>query len=239
MYDKDGSVSNGSDCAWIDYVVFPPIDAGVINAGMLELVSPVSGDDLTDAEIVSVNIINVGTKAISNFPVGYRINGGRAISEAIEASILPGDTLLYSFTKTANLSAAGSYDFAVFLHIPGDISASNDSVFATIENTVVSGINETSAIPTVFALNENYPNPFNPETTIRYDVPQAAQVRMSIYNLLGQRVRMLMNDRVPAGYRTIIWNGRDDYGRAMPSGIYLLRMESDKFSATRKMVLLK
>ncbi|RMF62551.1 MAG: T9SS C-terminal target domain-containing protein [Calditrichaeota bacterium] len=94
-------------------------------------------------------------------------------------------------------------------------------------------------VPTRFALQQNYPNPFNPTTTIRYQVPQAANVRIVIYNLLGQRVRTLVDERKPAGTYSVQWNGRDDSGRTVASGVYLYRLVSGKFRQTQKMLLLK
>jgi len=89
-------------------------------------------------------------------------------------------------------------------------------------------------LPKDFALAQNYPNPFNPTTTIRYDLPQSGQVRLTIFNLLGQEVARLADGRQVAGSHTISWDAAD-----LPSGIYLCRMEAEGFTQTRKLMLLK
>jgi hypothetical protein len=94
-----------------------------------------------------------------------------------------------------------------------------------------------------FTLSKNYPNPFNPSTTIRYQLPVNAKVSLKIYNTLGQEVAMLINRRETAGQHQVLWNGKDNRGNSVSSGLYLYRMEvvSDKgrFSDVKKMVYLK
>ncbi len=93
--------------------------------------------------------------------------------------------------------------------------------------------------PDRFALAQNAPNPFNPSTTISYELPEATNVRIAIYNLLGQEIRMLVKGAVEAGYYTATWDGRDRSGRQVASGIYLYRMQAGKYSQARRMMLLK
>jgi hypothetical protein len=97
----------------------------------------------------------------------------------------------------------------------------------------------TMALPQSFVLEQNYPNPFNPSTHIRFELPKAAIVTLSIYNSLGQEVRRLVSGQKPAGYHTIVWNGKDQQGRPAPSGIYHYRLQAGDFIATKKMVLAK
>ncbi|MCI0691672.1 Ig-like domain-containing protein [candidate division KSB1 bacterium] len=107
------------------------------------------------------------------------------------------------------------------------------------------------ALPEAFDLSQNYPNPFgseatssafgggNPTTQIRYQLPRAVQVSLTIYNMLGQEVRKLMSGQQPAGYHTVVWDGRDQSGRPAPSGVYFYRLQAGSFVATRKMLLAK
>ncbi len=95
------------------------------------------------------------------------------------------------------------------------------------------------AVPAKFALYQNSPNPFNPETQISYEIPYAQQVTLEIYNMLGQRVARLIDRHQAAGYYQITWNGRDDSGRWVGSGIYFYRLKTDNFEAMRKLVLLR
>ena len=96
-----------------------------------------------------------------------------------------------------------------------------------------------SAIPDVFALSPNYPNPFNPLTTIKYQLPEDVHVRISIYNILGQKVRSLVNGDMQAGYYSVEWDSRDGRGIHVASGIYFYRIEAGTFVQTRKMLLIK
>lgn len=93
--------------------------------------------------------------------------------------------------------------------------------------------------PQNFSLFQNYPNPFNPQTSIRYALPHEAHVKLVIYNILGEKVRTLVDAHQSAGYKTIWWDGKDEKGEAMASGIYFYRLEADKFSEVKKMMLLK
>ena len=94
-------------------------------------------------------------------------------------------------------------------------------------------------IPTEFSLSQNYPNPFNPTTSIKYSIPQNAMVTLTIYNMLGQQVKSLVNVEQEAGFYTVQWNGMNDYGVKVASGIYIYRISAGKFSSTIKMNLLK
>ena len=90
-----------------------------------------------------------------------------------------------------------------------------------------------------YFLSQNYPNPFNPETRIRFGLPKAAHVLIEIYNALGQKVRILVDDNYQAGYYERIWDARNDRGEKVPSGIYLLKMRAGDFVKTRKMLVVE
>jgi hypothetical protein len=94
-------------------------------------------------------------------------------------------------------------------------------------------------LPTAFSLQQNYPNPFNPSTVIRFQLPVVSQVRLHIYNLKGQLVRTLVNEQKPAGRHQVVWDGRNDVGARVPSGVYLYRIEAGDFHATRRLALVK
>jgi hypothetical protein len=112
--------------------------------------------------------------------------------------------------------------------------------FKNTPYTVVKRTNTNGGIiPEVYALGHNYPNPFNPITRIPYQLPEDTQVRISVYNLLGQEVVTLVNEFQLAAYHTAVWNGRDASGREVPSGVYIYRMETPSFHKTQKLVLLK
>ncbi|MCH7574574.1 MAG: T9SS type A sorting domain-containing protein [Candidatus Marinimicrobia bacterium] len=99
--------------------------------------------------------------------------------------------------------------------------------------------------PIPYSLEPNYPNPFNPVTTIYFVLPAASHVRLTVYDLTGRIVTTLVNGVSDAGYRSVIWQGQDDSGQSVPAGVYLYRVTAsslgsgERFSQTRKMVLLK
>ena len=93
--------------------------------------------------------------------------------------------------------------------------------------------------PTKYSLNNNYPNPFNPLTTISYDLPEDGFVNVTIYDILGRQVKTLVNGYQKAGYKSMKWNGTNDQGRMVSAGMYFYHLQSGKFSKVRKMILLK
>jgi hypothetical protein len=90
-----------------------------------------------------------------------------------------------------------------------------------------------------FVLEQNYPNPFNNETTIKIYMPRNSKVELSVYNLLGEKIRMLYNDRISAGFHTFRWDGKGHRGEPLPSAIYFYQLRSGKEFITKKMFLLK
>jgi hypothetical protein len=94
-------------------------------------------------------------------------------------------------------------------------------------------------IPTVYSLAQNYPNPFNANTQITFALPKSGQARLDIYNVLGQKVSTLFNEFMSAGTKTVNWDGRDDRGVGVPSGVYFYRLSSLDFLQTKKMLLIK
>jgi hypothetical protein len=95
------------------------------------------------------------------------------------------------------------------------------------------------ALPIEFALDQNYPNPFNPSTTIRFALPSDATVRLSVYDILGREVRSLVNSEMAAGYHQMAWDGKNNKGTNVASGMYIYRIEAGSFISTKKMMLLK
>ncbi len=94
-------------------------------------------------------------------------------------------------------------------------------------------------IPNIFVLEQNYPNPFNPSTTIHYSVPTRSNVALSVFNVLGQHVTTLTNDVHDAGNYSVVWNGKDSFGKSVASGLYFYQLTSVDFSSIKKMVLIK
>jgi hypothetical protein len=94
-------------------------------------------------------------------------------------------------------------------------------------------------VPREFFLSQNYPNPFNPATSISYGLPQDSRVRIEVFNILGQNVRTLVDEDQQAGYKRVIWDGRDRNGRAVASGVYFYRLKAGDSQETKKMLMVK
>jgi flagellar hook assembly protein FlgD len=107
-----------------------------------------------------------------------------------------------------------------------------------VENT--DAIRQVDPVPSKYALDQNYPNPFNPTTMITFGLPKETNVTLEVYNILGMQVRTLIaGNRMNAGKYSVDWDGKDNSGMSVPSGVYLYRIQTDKFSAAKKMVLMK
>jgi predicted CXXCH cytochrome family protein len=107
-------------------------------------------------------------------------------------------------------------------------------------HAIVTGVVKVDAnIPGAFALGQNYPNPFNPTTKISFSLPQRANVRLEVYDMLGKQVATLLNESREAGNWNVDWNGLDKNGRHISSGVYFYRLEAGSFSSVKKMVMLK
>ena len=103
----------------------------------------------------------------------------------------------------------------------------------------VTSVAEGPGTPEAFALHANYPNPFNPSTTIGFDLPAAMGVTLTVYDILGREVRQLMNRPMGPGYHHVTWNGRTNDGREVPTGLYIARLFTPEYTGSIKLVLLK
>ena len=102
------------------------------------------------------------------------------------------------------------------------------------------GVNENpQGLPGTFELSQNYPNPFNPTTRIQFTIPKAGHVDLVVYDLLGRKVKTLVNDDRHVGKHTVTWNGTDDQGFSVSSGVYFYRLAAGELSKVQKMMLMK
>ncbi|MFQ5709961.1 MAG: T9SS type A sorting domain-containing protein [bacterium] len=147
------------------------------------------------------------------------------------------DLLLYRFNGTNWEEVGGQVD-------PDNNSVTVENVqafsfWAFAEPAAVPTTVAGEAIPEKFALEPNYPNPFNPETTIRYSLHTDMHVTLTIYNLLGQEIKTLVDAHHKAGVFRVVWQGRDEAGNKVTSGVYIYQLKSEGFVETRKMILLQ
>ncbi len=149
-----------------------------------------------------------------------------------------------------NYFGPGNSSVSIRFRIHSDASLETDGVyfddieFISVESTL--DAKNVDQLPENFSLYQNYPNPFNPITTIKYQLPEESYVTLKIYNLLGQEVRNLVDNIQKAGYNSIEWDGKNNSGTNVSSGIYIYKLDAQsinnfaqKFTQTRKMILLK
>jgi hypothetical protein len=159
----------------------------------------------------------------------------------------PGEVIVGSM-KVDGRSADGAGDLVEFVFRSDDTPLQSD--FQILDGILVDlagnvdqmhniAIGRLDPIPEAFGLNQNLPNPFNPSTTITYELPESGNVKLVVYNLLGQQVRTLVADQIEAGFHTVVWDGADEFGRQVASGIYIYKMDAGSFMATKRMMFLK
>lgn len=115
----------------------------------------------------------------------------------------------------------------------------NTSEFSAPVRLEVDVEEKIRSTPTAFVLHSAYPNPFNGETKIRYELPKSFHIKLEIYNVLGQRICTLVNEKQPPGYYSILWEGKDDTGRPVPSGVYVCHFKAEYIQETQKIVLMR
>jgi len=133
---------------------------------------------------------------------------------------------------------AGTYLWRVWAWDNTGLSrpSSNIGILVIEMNT---DVNEETSVPTEYKLLPNFPNPFNPQTAITWHLPLESHVKLTIFNMLGQAIRVLTDERRPAGIHTILWDGMDDQGRSVPSGVYIYRLHAGDKVFFRKMTFLQ
>lgn len=158
---------------------------------------------------------------------------------------LPVDVAVYLFDRETGLALNLRNTPSYAISVPKNTSVRRAFSIATGSvDYVRAEAGELSLIPDRFDLAGNYPNPFNPVTTLRFDLPVASRVRLTIYNSLGQIVTHLIDRTLPEGTHTILWNGNHRSGKALSSGVYFARLDAQtasgtRFSKTTKMLLVK
>ena len=167
-----------------------------------------------------------------------------AVGQPVDAFVLPaatGGTAPLTYSLSPELPAGLSFDAATRT-ISGTPQAAGSSLYTY---TVTDATGESVAMllhtrPAEFSLASNYPNPFNPATTIQYALPHAADVQLTVYNVVGQVVRTLVAEHQSAGRYIVAWDATDDSGHSLSAGIYFYRLQAGgEFHAVKKMLLLK
>lgn len=140
---------------------------------------------------------------------------------------------------SSNRVLSGYFGLYSFRQATTGLAAYFDNIIVTAIDSTTSVDNGIHNVPMDFALFQNYPNPFNPETEISYNLPTGDFVQLTIHDLLGRKIKTLVSEYQQAGKYSIKWNGKDEDGRPLVSGIYLYSFKSKSFTDSKKMMLLK
>ncbi len=223
-WQKADTVNVSGDIAGIDIGVVKIKSVGL--ATLTGRVSGTNGASLQGARVCATS----PTGEVVGFGL-TDVSGGYTIGGIAEGTVdITADMDGYASNQRSITISSGKYSIAV-----GDIGLTS----------VVTGVQEKAIIPTAYQLHANYPNPFNPTTTIVYDMPLAGPATLRVYNVLGQEIATLVNGVVPAGRNAVVWNGTDRSGNSLASGVYLYRFSATNaggrvvFTQVRKMLLMK
>ena len=242
-------------------LITPELDLSGFNEPKLKFMHWYDMEDnsITPGSAYDGGNVKISTDGGSNFSIINPIGGYpfaiNAASNALNGQAAFSGTSVGWEVAEFDLSAYQAMNVLLKFDFGSDISVQFagwyvDSVAVYTMDTVITKIgldDGFNGIPKVFALQQNYPNPFNPVTTIRYQLPKTANVKLAIYTMLGQRVKTLVNENQAANYYTIQWDGLNESGNRVASGIYLYRIEAGdpsadsghRFIKTNKMLLLK
>ena len=183
------------------------------------------------------------------------LSGGQAVSEGDVFAENARGTLFFQRAQPGlievaagrvgrEMTASGDADlvtvrFVTLADDPGLIEVVSGQLVNSAYQGVDMRVKKAQALPQIAALHQNFPNPFNPSTEIRFDIPTARNVNLRVYNQLGQTVRTLVQSRMKAGTYRIKWDGRTEAGHGVSSGIYFYSLEAGEYSQIRKMTLVK
>ena len=250
---------NGSDSLTFSVSDGILLDTGTVNITVVGLNDAPSSFALSEQDSVYITMDNFATDSISfTWDESIDVDGDELLYDFTASLIVNGQVKAEynssSLTiREMKIDHQSVFDEifaaqAMFGEIEWDVSVRDSMVEVTSENGALTlGVNASAAVlsingellPEVFSLHQNYPNPFNPVTKLRYDLPENGHVNITIYDMLGREVKTLINQTQDAGYRSIIWDATNDYGKPVSAGIYLYQIQVGEYISTKKMVLLK
>jgi len=238
--------------------------AGQLYTGALAEPIEVIDEPITTGLVISMTMVKYSVSGTV-----HKLGGDLAVGYSVRLVMpgedndddIPGATVITSATGTFTITQvlAGSYYLEIsgdsdflssntvklyyeendLIVVPDADSDTGDVVLGSITLTEVLSDLDAILDPEVTALRSNYPNPFNPSTTIAFDIAQPGQVNIEIYNIKGQRVKTLVNGSFGIGRYSIVWNGDDNSGRNVGSGVYFYRMTTAEYRSVKKMLLMK
>jgi hypothetical protein len=195
-----------------------PVSGNILSAGVLGDMNNDGHPEVGIATLGNIAYVLESKAGLQLFSYSF---GGGGSSTAAE-----------SIWKMGDIDGNGSFEFAAG-------GRSGKLVAFSGGTDVPVSVKNTGLIPDNFELYQNYPNPFNPVTAIKYQLPVESKVKLRIFDVLGREVTTLINDAQIAGHYKVEWAGTDSFGKKVTSGVYFYRLETDNFSAVKKMLLLK
>jgi len=238
-YINEVDYLDGSVIEWISYEKWQGVTFNLNNA-------PVNLKDRFNTDTLFIRI-NAPT-GFGNIPIALRNSScwPNQVDITITEAEADWDGTWHTFKIPLNTMVAGgvfdSTAITSLVFLVGEGFTADLVVYISevqIGNSGLSTISETENIPKMYLLSQNFPNPFNPMTNIKYSLPKESNVKIIIYNVAGKEIRTLVNQNHPAGYQNVIWDGKDNNGRLVSAGIYLCQMVTDEFRKVRKMTFLK
>jgi hypothetical protein len=218
--------------------------------GVQPFLDPVQAGDSVDVDFESWNIGGLET-FVGGVCVDIALSTDDVIDDLdtlVAIEFIEGDVMPLAFAPSiVSLqippeTEGGTYYLGIILD-PVDVELeedeSNNMALVAIEITPMTDAPEEGELPSAVALGQNYPNPFNPLTTIRFDLPKAGRVRLDIYSVSGRLVTNLLDEKWEAGRHEVTWNGKDDKGLAVASGVYFYRLTAGGKIINRKMLLVR
>lgn len=189
--------------------------------------------------VISGHVLDEADHAIENITVKS--------SERGFVQFVPGGGR-YTFRYLADTNSGTGESITIITDAPGygadtlvtSIAYGTETEVDIVLQAIATFVAETeNQVPGSFALEQNYPNPFNPATTIQIKLPVQSEVTLAIYNLNGQLVRTLVQENLPAGNHSFLWDGRNERGSEVASGLYVSRLKAGQFTQHRKMLLMR
>lgn len=161
-----------------------------------------------------------------------------AIYRGTEKNFQPENPLFFT-TDNYYLDKTVSFDKAYYYRITATDFSGNESEYSQETFCYVTNLDDPNRMPTEYRLEQNYPNPFNPQTTIRFGLPEDGQAQLMIFNMQGRLVKTLVHGLKAAGMYNQTWNGTDDQGRPVSSGVYIYQLKTETYSQNKKMLLIR
>lgn len=225
-YGPEGNVSPGQK---LDYKIEYENEGEGIAFGVY--ITDILDEDLNGATLIfnDEGIYDPSTRTITWLigQVNPHQGGSVSFSVNFRADAPPGTDVI-------------NYATIYFPSVP-EITRTNGllSIYPDLTSIDEDGIADAGSVPTRYALEQNHPNPFNPYTTLKYQIPQECHMTLKIYNTLGREVKTLIEKQQSPGYYAVQWDGRKEVGTEVSSGIYFYRIQAGTYVQTKRMLLLK